>query len=440
METMLQVFTPFSASLWAFIVGAIVLYSLLMWWVEIRHLHHGGRTSGSLAYSLYMVLLGHLAASPMYMPKTVSGRFITVAFSFFVLIIIASYTANLASFLLQEHTKGQVDSLDAAIAAGMHICSPISIIPILEARSPGISKHVSPMETWEQGFADLGHKCEAMLIPEFSYNMAVGGLYTPENPKAHCDKILVGQPVVSINSIGLSSQQFLMPLSYFMVKYRSMGDLAEILGRSEFQLPASQCGVEDVETEQLSVSSLLGTITLSGIVTVMGIFIKCCCDWPRLGGGGPDDSPAPDAASAQEAAALEDGLAKLPIEQPPQSGLRACDYASGNLAHPAPTLAVHPVASTAPRSPRQPWSARRSAAQQEAELQAVRGAMEKVLTLLSQRQGADLSAPARPPAAAEQPLAAAVRPPAAVQRPPTLLGQMVAESMDAKRLLAEMQI
>ena len=66
--------------------------------------------------------------------STLPRKFVTVGFAFFILILQASYTANLASFLTRKNLGIFVRSIDEAIKDGKRICTPAVIVDEMKAR------------------------------------------------------------------------------------------------------------------------------------------------------------------------------------------------------------------------------------------------------------------------------------------------------------------
>jgi len=298
----------------------------------------------------------------------------------------------LASFLLQDSVQGKVDSLQAAVDAGLRICTFSVLLPTLEAHVPGIASQIEFLDTYEQGFADMGAKCDVQLVPPFAYDMAIGGVFTPSEPAAHCNKMLVGRPLASINCLALSSELYHMPLSYFVVKHRTSGLLDRIKERSEFQLPSSKCGSpKALETDQLYVSSMLGTIALSGALMLIGLLVRCCSAIGSFSCMGHASRALPCAGVHGED---EPKGSSTPLGSADVTRGRMDSFVSfaGSLASTAPSRGMADDLV--------------SGRQVAGDLEVVRDAMAQVLTLLGSHQGTTL--------------------------PPALLGRMAPDVADLK--------
>ena len=60
-------------------------------------------------------LAGLWQGGPIHNPKTMPGRIVVAGYSFFILIVTATYTANLAAFLAGRHLAGRSRPVPAAL-------------------------------------------------------------------------------------------------------------------------------------------------------------------------------------------------------------------------------------------------------------------------------------------------------------------------------------
>lgn len=79
----------------------------------------------------------YVSASPVNTPTSVPGRLAAVGFGWFLLITIASYTANLASILVSnQKAVNYITSIDDALAQQKKICAHVLLVPELMATFP----------------------------------------------------------------------------------------------------------------------------------------------------------------------------------------------------------------------------------------------------------------------------------------------------------------
>jgi len=135
-------FTPFfSLQLWLTIVAAIVATGLSYFLLE--HLNKDAdernldeKPLASIFYAA-IAFTGHFELRP----NTNAARILSFSFTFWALIVVSAYTANLASFLVTPKITGyKVTSIDAAVAKGATLCVQAGgiIQKILEDKYPGI--------------------------------------------------------------------------------------------------------------------------------------------------------------------------------------------------------------------------------------------------------------------------------------------------------------
>ena len=142
--------SPFTGTMWAACCGVIVSYALLRYglaridaWLDDKRATATASPSdvaadadklrqspspvptGSLLFHLYHALgdFVQIPAAGYTLPKTCASMLLKFGYSFFVLIILASYTANLASDLVTaKRAAYSVDSMASANAQGQTIC------------------------------------------------------------------------------------------------------------------------------------------------------------------------------------------------------------------------------------------------------------------------------------------------------------------------------
>ena len=102
----LNVFEPFTSSLWAILAAMLVTFGLAFSWVErgADGDFDGMGAVDSVCTSWYLTFAGVLSGGAMHAPRTVGGRMIHLGFGWLITLMLASYTANLASLLVVTST------------------------------------------------------------------------------------------------------------------------------------------------------------------------------------------------------------------------------------------------------------------------------------------------------------------------------------------------
>ena len=99
--------------------------------------------------------------------KSVPMRCLKVGWSFFILIAIAAYTANLAAFLTTESRVSAIDSLEAAVKANAKICTMTALLDTLKTIYPEASALWVAAENYPDVIRDyMSGKCQAVAVVE----------------------------------------------------------------------------------------------------------------------------------------------------------------------------------------------------------------------------------------------------------------------------------
>jgi hypothetical protein len=113
--------SPFTNSLWLCIFGVVFFNGFLHW--VINPATYNGRPQ-TLVRSVYLSLAEFVAVDNTN-PRKSGSMFLNAGYSFFLLIVLAAYTANLASFLVSSNAQASTSivSIDDANSQGATICA-----------------------------------------------------------------------------------------------------------------------------------------------------------------------------------------------------------------------------------------------------------------------------------------------------------------------------
>ncbi|XP_020899708.1 glutamate receptor ionotropic, kainate 2 isoform X2 [Exaiptasia diaphana] len=113
---------PFDGIVWILIIGVVLFVTIMMYIVDLfspfghraeaTDTGEGAGDEFNLFNSLWFATASMLQQGGDNTPKSPSGRILAAAFWFFILIIISTYTANLAAFFTIKHSKKTINSLD----------------------------------------------------------------------------------------------------------------------------------------------------------------------------------------------------------------------------------------------------------------------------------------------------------------------------------------
>ena len=130
-------FRPFTPGAWAGIVAILCIMSLLFWFEQLYETGCHGDYKTLLRSNVVAILRSYfevwhdflLQQSSMNVSTRPVRQIFGLGLAFFILITLASYTANLASLLVvSSASAGTVNSIEDAIHANMDICAPASLL------------------------------------------------------------------------------------------------------------------------------------------------------------------------------------------------------------------------------------------------------------------------------------------------------------------------
>lgn len=173
--TLFSCFDPFGVDVWATLVVLWFWTGLLYMCFEV-HSNHEDLSGSSLCangtHSLYLALL-QVTGAGGFTPVTWHGRILLASWAWYILLFIATYTANLASFLVVQSTAdADISSLTSAMAAGMRLCTwPTS------PSGEWFSQHYEYSNTYEvldDGTATISYLnagyCDGAIMNSFSWS------------------------------------------------------------------------------------------------------------------------------------------------------------------------------------------------------------------------------------------------------------------------------
>jgi hypothetical protein len=265
--------------------------------------------------AVYLNFLAYVSASPCNTPTSVPGRLAAVGFGWFLLITIASYTANLASILVaQQKATNQIGGIEDAIAQKRSICLHPVIAPEIKAAYPKAILVQNMSSTSGVIRALRKGECGVALVQVNKIETAMAGTdneldckriddgMTPAEASdtasgAHCVRDTsgkpdmtefcrafrqVGQKVVSVPVSMPISAELVQSFSYTFQKMHSSGSVVQVRREEELRLDGklgSSCTETRDNTDsdlRLSLSSMTGTFVIAffiqAVALLLGIF------------------------------------------------------------------------------------------------------------------------------------------------------------------------
>jgi len=231
----------------------------------------------------------------------VPGRLAAVGFGWFLLITIASYTANLASILVaSQQAVNYITSIDDAIAQQKQICVHVALVPDLKASFPGAKLEVMGSSNSVVRGLRKGD-CEVALIQKSKIEEAMAGVSNEQDCEStssgavcvrdannkpdtaeFCQKFLsVGAKVASIPVSIPVAKMLSKSFSYTFQQMQESGEVIAIKNAEAKRLEgklATGCdaSVNQAVSSQLTLSSMQGTFYIAMFVQVIALILGLC--------------------------------------------------------------------------------------------------------------------------------------------------------------------
>jgi hypothetical protein len=251
---------------------------------------------------LYNNTYAYVSGGPQNNPTSVPARLACIGFGWFLLILMASYTANLASILVVKSTmENVVSSLDDAIKQRLQICIMSPILPEMGAIYPGIN-FVSTDGAAAVLRAMNKKECDVGILAANDIRRAMSGEFNEDDcknskyrdacikddsgkpePTRDCSQwAAIGNPVL-IMPLSLPITKSLHPsFTYTIQKMKTEGVLAKFMREETERLdnaknsacPGDGEGTGSTEDLQLSVAELAGTFIFAVLIQSFALSVS----------------------------------------------------------------------------------------------------------------------------------------------------------------------
>ena len=255
----------------------LLQFSNLCQWPSVRENVH---LLGSTWYDVWAHFLGQ---DMIYEGEKTQGSFklFSLAFAFFSIVTLATYTASLASMLVaKQQPLGEFSTVEDAIARQYKLCVPDVLRTSIQNTYPDLvivpCKEIQLCPRQMQ----LGH-CQAMIVSEeIITRMHARTILTTDckenstfcddytgKPRNDCDLIRVGYVLTSVPIAFPASQRLIQSFGWAFSTQHAKGAMQQELRAHSHQFPKSVC---DIPSQQENLA--LGASDLSGIVIISGFF------------------------------------------------------------------------------------------------------------------------------------------------------------------------
>jgi len=219
-------------------------------------------------------------------------RFFNLAFTFFVLVITASYTASLASILVQEpEAKGTYQDINEALRKNAQICVPDTVFETFKKMYPNGKKNFVKVDTLNKLMDGYWEKnCTAIVVTdEFLKVMHSGkrmeedcpnGTSTVNKSKScaqernDCNLMRVGDVLYSLPVSLPVSDALARSLSWAVINAQVGGwwDYMKLMNAETFPEPKCDAMAEPKDPG-MSLDDLLGTFLVASFTVAVGMGI-----------------------------------------------------------------------------------------------------------------------------------------------------------------------
>lgn len=132
---------------------------------------------GRFAKCVYLSFMAYVSGGPLNSPSSVPARLAAVGFGWFLLVTMASYTANLASIFTIQTASNEINSIEDAINMELTICSYSVVSAALSSKYPN-AKINGSFSDWPPMLGAM-HRgtCDVAIFSEKSITAVFAGQY-----------------------------------------------------------------------------------------------------------------------------------------------------------------------------------------------------------------------------------------------------------------------
>mmetsp|Transcript_54149 Transcript_54149/g.127272 ORF Transcript_54149/g.127272 Transcript_54149/m.127272 type:complete len:653 (-) Transcript_54149:170-2128(-) len=325
-------FLPFTPGAWLGIVVFLCFTSFLLWLMQVCEHDQHDSCRAKLFWSVEELARVHfnlvhdflLGQSSIVLHNGAARKLLSAAVAFFILVVLASYTASLASILvIQRQSIGTISNIEEAIDRDIPICAPLALLRTFSNVFPRATFVESP-EARNAPRLMYSGACGALIMSQISIdsmhagklrehdcNAVTSGSISEEegrcerdflgNPRNDCNLMRVGDLLWSVPISFPVSERIAHSMSWAVTYAMTNGLMEEMKKLNTDFFPVSHCDVEEERTEEdgLTLEDLSGTILIA--VSIASFALLCFLGsiiWNVLRRGLSRDSEAAEAASA----------------------------------------------------------------------------------------------------------------------------------------------
>ena len=269
-----KLFRPFTIQLWCTIGLATIVVGLSYTMLDSNRETTMSGILGTVVESCYAATMELMTRGLEAKDRTIYHKSVTLTWSFFVLIVIAAYTANLAAFLGQESQMHKIISMDDCVAKDCTVCHSTHEVLRMKIKNqyPSLSNIQSiDLDHIEEIPKALSNgTCDVFLESKQTWNFL-------DKLSGNCETMWLGEFVFSVK-IGMPvSLEYSESINYWF------SNVLETEGFETFfmkYIPKPKCietivgNDENSSIQQIGVNSMAGPLVILGIGIAFAMFYK----------------------------------------------------------------------------------------------------------------------------------------------------------------------
>ena len=281
----LSIFDPFTSIVWLLIFCTIIVSGIVYHIIDYA-IHRGNPEEGErLGGNLFKTALAFMCDNT-FDPKFAANRILIVSISFLSLILVAAYTANLATFLVNNNQKRNIDTFEDVIKFEYRVCVHRGTQNVILVQSEYPKARYVEKATLLEVYQGVSNKeCQVGLTTVEDYKTYQNRIeYNP-----NCVLQVIEKPVrVDGSSFALKydaeycSAILRDILDLFILEMIDDGTLENI--KSEFYKGTQTCGEKSRGNDSLSLKDIGGVfvlhyslLVLALIITALHVIWPSCC-------------------------------------------------------------------------------------------------------------------------------------------------------------------
>lgn len=274
-----RVFSPFSTNLWLVIGAVVIIFALLMSWIEglseTGDFNENQSLTERMLLSVYLAFLGVFSGGPAHNALSAPGRVLVLGFGWMLVIITAAYTANLASQLTKSSSIQSMSDLSELINQGARLCVIESANFSYRSAHPELDDYTVYVENYREAIlqAERGKICQAAAAPLEEVQM----LHFQRTACSISPAVRAALPLRKrLLSLPVSSA-WRFPLKALAVRLADRDEFLKILGINQ---PQVRCSTSQA-TAELLVHDMAGVFLMMLAAALIALTMKCTANERR---------------------------------------------------------------------------------------------------------------------------------------------------------------